>query len=115
MFSRLVTSVIFLMPSASRRCSGRAFDGRLLEELDGDVVEQAEAAVEVVADHADHAGAEALALFVQLHELHLLAGGLEGLGEFGAEQSSSLTGSDVLAQPTSWATFTPSSVGLTRT
>ncbi len=65
-------------------------DRGLLEIFDGDVIEHV--AVEVFADDADHTGTELLALLIQADEIHLLAGGLEGLGELRREQFIELVG-----------------------
>ena len=57
---------------------------RLLEVIDGDILEGV--AVQVVADDGDDLIAELLTSLVELFELELLTGGLERLGELGAEQ-----------------------------
>ena len=57
---------------------------RLLQIVDGHVFEHI--AVQVVADHVDDLVAEILAVLEQLHELDLLAHGLQSFGELGVEQ-----------------------------
>jgi hypothetical protein len=63
-------------------------EGRLLEVVDGDVLE--EEAVEVLADGVLDLVAELGALGEELVELHLFAGGFEGLGEFRFEELAEL-------------------------
>jgi hypothetical protein len=59
-------------------------DGRLLEKVDGRVVQ--DVTVQILADDLDDLILEDIALIVELFELHLLAHGLERLGELGREQ-----------------------------
>ena len=59
-------------------------DGRLLEVVDRAVVE--DVAVEVLADDLEDLVLELFTLGVELLELHLLADGLQRLGELGLEQ-----------------------------
>jgi hypothetical protein len=63
-------------------------EGRLFEVIDGDVLE--EETVEVLADGVLDLVAELGALGEELVELHLFAGGFEGLGEFRFEELAEL-------------------------